>query len=117
MTRSGLLTSDRGHLLFYDGIGDTPVLTVENCCKWYGLYVIRPSLEVVKFECDRDDEQEFYKLYKETAYGDHVFNPRFVVFLARRYGYELPACALEVLIGRWRLECLNEDYTVPITRS
>ena len=107
------LVSDRGIELFCDGVADLPVLTVENYLKWYDLYVIHPDCRVAKFEDTLDSEGAFISEYNESAYGDHVFNPRFYLFLANRYGMDFSSSALEVLVGRWLLDHCNVDFSVP----
>ena len=105
--------SERGAELFCDGVADRPVITVENYLKWYDLYVIHPEGRVEVLEDHLSAEDDFISEYGESAYGDHVFNPRFVLFLARRNGMDVSSGALEALIGRWQLEHDNVDFNKP----
>lgn len=107
------MLSDRGIELFCDGVTDRPVLTVERYAKWYDLYVVYPNGRVATFKDTLDSEGAFISEYHESAYGDHVFNPRFYLFLAKRYGMDFSSGALEVLVGRWLLDHCSVDFSVP----
>lgn len=78
------------------------VLTMECYCKWYELFLVWPDKITTVFfgalEPHRGDE---------SAYRDHVPNPRAVIRLAKANGYLLDREALEMIIGRWELECLD----------
>lgn len=65
--------------------GDRPRLTVENYVKWYELYVCFPDgrVEAVSF----GDLEDFRG--DESAYVDHVPNPKAVFALARARGWDV----------------------------
>jgi hypothetical protein len=107
--------SDRGHELFFcsTGCGDRPVITVEYYIKWYTLFVVHHDGRVTELDYQPDLEDEFISRYGESAYGDHVFNPRFVVFLADRLEMDVDEIALEVIIGRWQQEHCNVNFSLP----
>lgn len=77
-------------------------LTVENYCKWYCLYLVSNSGAVSRVEFSELPDVE-----GETTVGDHVVNPRAVMFYAEARGLDLDDCSLEIIIGRWHLEHLN----------
>lgn len=83
-----------------------PIVTVENYCKWYSLYVIYQDESVGKFP------YEFLEKAakpNETIMSDHVFNPAIVQRAAEAAGYELCTESLEMIIGRWERE-VRETY-------
>jgi hypothetical protein len=95
----GLHFSKRGMPLVFHG--EPPrcgVVTVENYCKWYGLYVV--SQEVVTYFAFPDD----YAETGETPYADHVPNPRTVYRWAKKNGFVVCGESLEMMIGRWERE-------------
>ncbi len=88
-------------------LADRPVLTVENYCKWYTLYVLWPEDNItsqVSF-----DLLEPYQ-GKEPAYCDHVPNPRAVELYTEAQDIDLHSEALEMIIGRWELEYKNNYW-------
>lgn len=99
--------SPRGHPLVYRGTpGGRFVLTVENTPKWYGLVLVSPSGDVEPIDFP-DFAPE-----GERAYVDHVPNPRSVQRFARANGLAIDGQALEMIIGRWQLEALD-NYADP----
>lgn len=104
------IVSDRNIPLIFSGKLHElmiPVVTVELYVKWYKLFVIKQVLydEVIVEVVDFPGEE--YCAEGETAYGDHVPNPRVVSRFASRNGYRVDEVALEVIIGRWEREHLN----------
>lgn len=97
------VVSQRGHLLA-DVDGVVPVLTVELCSKWYGLQLLHPDkrCEFIHFPDEQDAPPG------ESAYRDHVPNPRAVMNYAGKHGIVLGEFALELIIGRWHLETTSE---------
>lgn len=84
-----------------------PLITVEAISKWYRLWVVKPGVEYEPLEFMELDElgaKDGYRL--GSAYVDHVPNPRYVVRYAVKHGYHVDPVALEVMIGRWELECV-----------
>lgn len=89
--------SRRGLPLLFQGTpSEGSVLTAENYCKWYGLYLVHSSgvIEDVGFPADEDAPDE-------SAYCDHVPNPRAVVRMAERLGAYLDENTLDMIVGRW----------------
>ena len=101
--KSSKFLSPRGFELFCDGVCDRPVITVENYMKWYDLFAIHPNGQVTVVD-GREFEHGFYTEYDQSAYGDHIFNPYFVLYLAGKLGMDVCLPALEVIIGRWEIE-------------
>jgi hypothetical protein len=105
--------SKRGMPLLYDREPwSKPVVTVENYCKWYELYVVHPDwrVEAVPFP---DEGVEDYRLYDTLGppYLDHAPNPRHVARWAARNGYYFDDQAEEMMIGRWEIEYRErKDY-------
>ena len=59
-----------------------------------------PAREKTIFECEHKIIDEL----KESAFGDHVFNPYFFTLLAKTFEFDVDPIALEVVIGRWLSE-------------
>lgn len=102
--------SERGKELFGSPC-DIPLLTVENYCKWYNLYVILPNGRVEHLEAAKERREavewvtgRIHAKYGESAISDHTYNPRFYVWVAEHLGYAWDSEALEIIIGRWELE-------------
>jgi hypothetical protein len=92
--------SDRGIPLVYQGPpprqGDSLILTVENYCKWYSLYAVQEHGEVVAIHSEK------------IEWGDHIPNPESVIKFALVNEYDIDTRSLEMMIGRWHREALNE---------
>lgn len=99
--------SDRGIplLLNYEPTNQ-PIVTVENYMKWYSLYLVQPDGTVSKLSFDEAAERSM----REAAYSDHCFNPIYAVKAATNAGAYVQEEALEMIVGRWRLEILEDDY-------
>lgn len=102
-------SSPRGHLLATNS-GDVaasnvaPQIAVELYEKWYHLFVIFPGGRVETFASSLYENGFLKEFPGQSAFGDHIFNPLFVLYLAKVLGYEVAALSLELLIGRWELE-------------
>jgi hypothetical protein len=83
------------------------VLTVENYCKWYSLYLIHEDGRVEKIPFP----DQGWAQSGESAYADHVPNPTVVQRFAERKGYLLDTQAFEMIIGRWELEYVDAAGT------
>jgi len=97
------LCSDRGHLLVDAPVKDQHVLTVELYTKWYTLYLVTWDglVTAVPFP------DGLWVPHSESAFCDHVPNPKAVQTYAEAHNYVLGEFALELIIGRWQLEVLN----------
>jgi len=108
MIKQRVYYSDRGFPLVYNGDppGFVPVLTIEAYCKWYtySLVNINGSVESVCFY-----EAESLMPNCESAYHDHVPNPRAMVLLANDRHWQLDREAYEMVLGRHMLEVLGND--------
>jgi hypothetical protein len=94
------LYSAQGHLLVDAPIKDRPVLTVELYTKWYVLHLVEWSGLITKL----DFPDERYAPPGESAYVDHVPNPKAMENYALEHGYDVGEFALELITGRWHLE-------------
>jgi hypothetical protein len=95
------MLSKRGHPIVGSPCsGQDPILTVELYCKWYGLQLLRPdgTVEEVAFP------EEGWAPEGESAYCDHVPNPKAVARFAEHQGYLIDLLAMELMVGRWELE-------------
>lgn len=92
-------------LIWTGGVPDGPVLTMELYSKWYELFVIGPGVISISF----DKLEAFAE--DESAYCDHVPNPKAVYRFAKANGYHLDEQAYEMIIGRWELEYLK-NYNI-----
>jgi len=100
---NAILLSDRSIPLVYqlNKKIDQPVLTVENYCKWYELYLIGVDGSIKKIEFD---ELQEYAPENQSAYCDHVPNPHAVTKYAVKLGYHLDEQSYEMIVGRWMIE-------------
>lgn len=105
--------SERGIALFCDGVADVPLITVENYMKWYSIYAIYPDGHVATVDTTMREDNEFERIFGESAYGDHVFNPWFVLYIAWLRGIEVCGSALEAIIGRWIMDHDNFPHALP----
>jgi hypothetical protein len=100
-----LFYSDRGLPLVFWASSDVervcPIVTIENYCKWYNLYVVMPDDTVRQL---RPEEYGVNDLWL-----DHVPNPRHLDAIADRLGMYLDPNSFEMIIGRYRLE-IKDDY-------
>lgn len=83
-------------------VGSVPdcTLTAERYIKWYELYLIREGeVLIVDFEA-----LEPFTPKGESAYVDHVPNPRAIELYAEAQGYQVDELFLEAAYGRWFLE-------------
>ena len=96
--------SPRGMPLVFHSIletGDTPVLTVENYCKWYQLFVVDVdgSVTPVDFPDGVVDARA-----GESAFCDHVPAPVACQRMAVRLGCLWDEDSLDMISGRWARE-------------
>lgn len=102
--------SDRGLPLLLNRKPARPTITVENYMKWYSYKLVNPDGTVVNVQypggfyddwgCEYDDILN-KDGYRDTAFIDHVPNPRFIQKLAEYKGWDIDNRALEMIIGRW----------------
>lgn len=103
-TENKLYFSPRDHLLVWTELANQqelrqmPVLTVENYCKWYELFVVNVDGSIKSIDFGQLDDGE------GTPYCDHAPNPVKVMYLAKRLGLHLDEQAFEMIIGRWEME-------------
>lgn len=90
--------SKRNMPLVYWGnlIADITILTVENYCKWYDLYLIHADGKV--------EAIPFPDMSGISSYRDHVPNPLAVTMLAAKRDYYLCPQSLEIMVGRWEID-------------
>ena len=74
------------------------IITVENYKKWYSLYLVKGNGSVTKIENDGTID-----------IGGHVPNPSDVVAYAERYGYDICGQSMDMIMGRYTREMLNEE--------
>jgi hypothetical protein len=87
--------SDRNIPLVYCGPPpEKPLLTIENYCKWYWVYVVMPdgSVETPTDRILTDDEL--------AEYSDHIPSPKFCQTIAKKLGYNWDRQSLEMIAGR-----------------
>lgn len=97
--------SERGIPLVYCGPApkDVPVLTVENYCKWYTLYLIKPNGIVEAYYPNKKLEKECYEKFGFYN-GDHNYQPSAVQYIADKEEFILHEEAIEMIIGRYEME-------------
>jgi hypothetical protein len=94
----GVFESDRGFpLVCQDAHPMKAILTVENYCKWYCLYLITSwgSVESVDFPVD--------------GYCDHVPYPAAVARMAEEHDWIVDDQSMEIMVGRYVLEVLGKS--------
>lgn len=100
--------SERGNALLYAGPTPTkPILTLENYCKWYGVYKVNPDDTVE--HVDPEILSEVSKKYPDALMGDHNFQPHFLYRLAQYMKVDIDKTAIDVAGARWLQE--QEDMT------
>lgn len=91
--------SPRGFLLVYNRKpGNMAVVTCELYEKWYSLYVVSTTGEVVPLNFA--DLIEFSDA-NETAVGDHCVNPRVLERYADAWGWTIDDLSMDLIEGRW----------------
>jgi hypothetical protein len=106
----GMLHSTAGYgpLLWVNEPIDVPLLTVAISEKWYELYLLLPNGRVEGLHFGHLDDLKYRR--EESAYVDHVPNPRAVERFARAKGYHIDPNALDMIRGRWRAEIVEQDF-------
>jgi len=106
----------RGYLLADEPQSET-IITVELYCKWYSLYLLHPDGRCVV----QPFPDEKYAPAGESAFVDHVPNPKAVENYAKVRGLEVGGLALELITGRWYLEakgdCGQNETTIQQARE
>lgn len=99
--------SDRKLPLVFTGVAELrPVLTVENYCKWYTLWLVGTDGSVTEVEFP--DPPGFQDSYCH----DHVPNPEAVALFANQQDYDVDDQSMEMIIGRWEREAKgNYSYS------
>ncbi len=92
-----MLCSYRGIPLVRQEHSSAPILTVENYCKWYALWLITPDDHVSQVP------------FPEDGYCDHVPFPAAVQKLADRNGWLVDDQSMEMMVGRYMLEVRDEE--------
>lgn len=95
--------SPRGEELFWNRSShgcDKTVVTIENYCKWYSLFLVHPggSIEAVDFP----DLGNYEKL--GSPYVDHEPNPAHVLAWAMYHDYEVDPDTLRAIEYRWHTD-------------
>mgnify|MGYP001567987992 CR=1 FL=1 len=104
--------SERGiPLVNCSGSRTRPVITVENYCKWYGLYLIHVDGRVESIDSEIMDE--IYAKDPVAIRGDHNFHPRLLYRLEEHLKASLCSQSLQMVIGRFMLE-LDFGYDAAI---
>lgn len=108
-----VLKSPNGHPLVYQessiGWQGTPVVTVELYIKWYGVYVVSAPTDGSRVQRVSFPDMGSYETLG-SPYVDHAPNPRHVCAWAEQMGYVVDDLSLEMMIGRWELECGSRRY-------
>lgn len=89
-----------------------PIITLENCSKWYGVEIIHPNGVVDHIQ--PDVLNHVAKMYPDAPYGDHNFHPHFLYHLADFLQAKVDERAIEVAGARWLYEQEgSEDFFHP----
>ena len=104
--RYQLYFSNRNLPLVCAETSDKPILTIENYCKWYGLSAIYPDGTVKAISYDDYSELEEFGV----LWYDHCLNPKMYQKIANHLGMYYCEQTLEIIIGRYCVEVLEEDH-------
>ena len=86
-----------------------PLITVEYYMKWYSLFCVGRIGDADVIEgLVQFDALEEYALSNESAFVDHVPNPRVVERYAEALCIEIDPMALELIWGRWMIEVVGD---------
>lgn len=103
-------------------------VSVDLSDKWYGLSLSVPEGETlpeevrtqiiwgssglyhVAFPDEVDASFGGYYGRHGSPFVDHAPNPRHVMAWAKRHGFRVHRISLELMIGRWELECGEDRY-------
>lgn len=105
-----IVTSDRMNTLYVPEEQHRPCLTVENCPKWYCLYLVEEDDSFVKLTFE--DFKDNVKQKKIPLIGDHVFNPMAICEYAARKRWMIDDKALAEITRRWFNNYLKIDVRV-----
>ena len=103
MGKKHIFKSERGIPLICQGKDNNkPVVTVENYCKWYQIFVIYPDSTVVP--ADWPTLNKINKSSDKHLIGDHIFHPELLEKFADHIGGYVHDVSLEAVTGRWMFE-------------
>lgn len=95
----------RGIPLIYVGKDVTPVVTMENYCKWYGIQV------VIDGRVENVHPNILDELCGDDHFiGDHNYHPELLRRVAKHYGGYVDGISLEAAAGRWAMEIKDDSY-------
>lgn len=97
-----MYVSKRNIPLLYQGVLDVPVITAENCGKWYDLYIVHPDGKVSPVPVEI--MQEVCEKFSTQLWVDHCFHPTLLLLLAKYYTGDADIVTMEVASGRWVME-------------
>jgi hypothetical protein len=100
--------SKRGNELVVSDVlyGDT--VTCELYSKWYELWIVAEDSRIPPRPLPFDELEPFAATLGESAYNDHVPNPKAVVLFALAHGLYVDDLAFEIMVGRWHTEARHE---------
>ena len=97
--------SDRGIPLICQQVYNIPVITLENYCKWYNIYVIMPDGNVSKVDMDLiqciQDKSPIHIM------DTHIWHPIMLEKIASHLQGYVDDVSLECCYGRWMMEHKN----------
>lgn len=89
-------------LIYQDNNRSIPVVTLENYCKWYWIFIVFPNGYVTRAEYNTLSALE--DKYGKPLMGDHIFHPKLLELLAEHLEGVVDEVTLETALGRWMLE-------------
>lgn len=103
------LSNRKFPLIFQGELGSDPIITMENYCKWYDIYVVFPDGSVKTIDLNKLDI-ETLGMEKDGASSilDHAFHPMLIQRVAQELCYVIDPVSFETIIGRWELEYHNK---------
>lgn len=91
-------------LVLQEAPSPNPLLTVENYCKWYDVFIVFPDgrVEIVDYNLFWDGPG--------TGWHDHVPNPKACLGVAAKLNVEWHGESFEMIVGRYMLEVQEDKF-------
>lgn len=97
-----IISPRNGHSMILEEPSTVPLLTVENYCKWYTVWLVHPD--------GRVEEVDMYAFKCEgTVWSDHVPHPKSCIEVANQLGVEWDDESFELIVGRYMLEKMPDE--------
>lgn len=82
-----------------------PTVTMENYCKWYGVFILHADGSVTQVPIE--DIVEILDKAEGILMIDHCYHPQLLHEIAKKIGGVADSLSLEVTAGRWVIEIMD----------